>query len=76
VYEHLRIFGTIKDLYPKARLFEQIEEQLRHVELWEDCKKQATELSGGQKRRLNFAQAMIGDPKVIILDERKFVTNK
>jgi ABC-type multidrug transport system ATPase subunit len=69
VYEHIKIFGTIKDIYSREALNEQIEKNLKQVELWEDRNKEATILSGGQKRRLNFAQAIIGDPKVIILDE-------
>jgi ABC-type multidrug transport system ATPase subunit len=72
VHEHAQIFGTIKDIYPRLLLLEQVEERLKHVDLWDDRNKQASELSGGQKRRLNFAQAMIGDPKVVILDERNF----
>ncbi|KAL0484587.1 ATP-binding cassette sub-family A member [Acrasis kona] len=69
LYEHLRIFGTIKNITPKDALLHQIEVNLKLVDLWADKDRYAADLSGGQKRRLSFAQALIADPKVIVLDE-------
>jgi ABC-2 type transport system ATP-binding protein len=39
------------------------------VELWEDRGKIAGDLSGGMKRRLELATALIHDPDLIIVDE-------
>ena len=46
-----------------------IEEMLREVALYEVRKKRADKLSGGMKRRLGIAQALIHQPSIIIVDE-------
>ena len=37
--------------------------------IWDKRKNTPRELSGGMKRRLGIAQAIIGEPKVIVVDE-------
>ncbi|MDP8923755.1 MAG: ABC transporter ATP-binding protein [Chloroflexota bacterium] len=39
------------------------------VELWEDRAKRVTALSGGMKRRLQLAAALVHDPELIVIDE-------
>lgn len=46
-----------------------IDELLDKVGLLDVRERKANKLSGGMKRRLGIAQAIIGDPKVIIVDE-------
>ena len=46
-----------------------VDEMLRKVGLYEVRDRWANRLSGGMKRRLGIAQAIIGNPKVIIVDE-------
>ncbi len=46
-----------------------IEEMLESVGLYEARERQANRLSGGMKRRLGIAQALIGNPKIVIVDE-------
>lgn len=48
---------------------EVVDEMLRKVGLFEVRDRWANRLSGGMKRRLGIAQAIIGSPKVIIVDE-------
>lgn len=48
---------------------EVVDEMLRKVGLFEVRDRWANQLSGGMKRRLGIAQAIIGSPKVIIVDE-------
>ena len=46
-----------------------VEEMLERVGLFDARDRMANHLSGGMKRRLGIAQALIGDPKVVIVDE-------
>ena len=46
-----------------------VEDMLDRVGLFDVRNRMASRLSGGMKRRLGIAQALIGDPKIIIIDE-------
>jgi len=46
-----------------------VDKMLEEVGLFEARDRQANKLSGGMKRRLGIAQALINDPKIIIVDE-------
>ncbi len=46
-----------------------VEQMLEEVGLFEARDRIANKLSGGMKRRLGIAQALINDPKIIIVDE-------
>ena len=46
-----------------------VENLLQHVNLWDHRKKAVSSYSGGMRQRFGIAQCLIGNPKLIIVDE-------
>lgn len=68
VKENLLVYGRYFDL-PKKLVLQRAEELLSFVELTEKSEAKVEQLSGGMKRRLLIARALINDPEIVVLDE-------
>ena len=68
VAENLRMYGGYFRL-PAAPLARRIDELLEFVGLRDRADAKINALSGGMKRRLTIARALINDPEFILLDE-------
>ena len=68
-WEFLDYTARLAGMKNKARRNEAVDRMLEEVGLFEARDRNANRLSGGMKRRLGIAQALINDPKIIIVDE-------
>ena len=68
VRENLLVYGRYFDL-PRATLEERIPELLEFAGLAQRADSRIQTLSGGMKRRLTLARALINDPDLVFLDE-------
>ncbi|KAI5722388.1 hypothetical protein M8J76_007632 [Diaphorina citri] len=66
--EHLEFYAHLKGI-PQSKRDAEISKTLRDVDLDDKADVLTKYLSGGQKRKLSVAIAILGDPKIIILDE-------
>ena len=68
VHEHLSMFASLKGI-PEGEVEAVVMSKIAEVGLTEKVHYQSGGLSGGQKRKLSLAMALIGDCKAIFLDE-------
>ena len=70
VREYLRFFVGLRSKEQGAKNKDQlVEELIERVGLTAEANKRVGQLSKGYKQRVGLAQAMIGDPELLILDE-------
>lgn len=68
VKENLLIYGRYYDL-PKKVVLSRADDLLDFMQLSEKVDARVEQLSGGMKRRLLIARALINDPEIVVLDE-------
>lgn len=67
-YENLMFWGSLYDV-PKAELKLRIEETLKLFGLFDRKDDKVKTYSGGMKRRINIASALLHQPKILFMDE-------
>lgn len=62
-------FAVLKGVTQKGERAELVDNLLNKVNLWQARNTAVSTYSGGMKQRFGIAQALIGDPKLVIVDE-------
>jgi ABC-2 type transport system ATP-binding protein len=68
-YDMLDHLAVLKGVAGRGPRRETVEALLHQVNLWDSRKKALAGFSGGMRQRFGIAQALIGNPKLIIVDE-------
>lgn len=69
VEEHMELYARIKGMTDDNAIKLETEKILKDIDLYHKIKYPAGDLSGGQKRKLCVCLAILGDSKIILLDE-------
>ena len=68
VRDNLIVYGRYFGI-PRAVIAKKADELLEFAQLTDRAKSKVDDLSGGMKRRLTIARALVNDPKILLLDE-------
>ncbi len=66
--ENVQLFGALYSI-PKDTLDARVDKMMEKVGLLEESGRRAGKYSGGMKRRVSIAMALVHDPRIILLDE-------
>ncbi|TGZ53371.1 phospholipid-transporting ATPase ABCA3 [Temnothorax longispinosus] len=67
-FDHLRLFACLRGI-PKSNVELEVNKWINRLNLTACMKQPSGTYSGGNKRRLNIAMALIGNPTLVLLDE-------
>ncbi len=65
----LNHFAVLKGFSQNGQRKDVVEDLLKQVNLWDARKRKLGSFSGGMRQRFGIAQALIGNPKLVIVDE-------
>ncbi len=68
-WEFLDYAASLAGIHNKKKRLAEVDDLLEQVGLFDVRNRFANKLSGGMKRRLGIAQALVGDPKIVVVDE-------
>jgi len=66
--ENIRLFGELYSV-PRKTLDARVDYVLEKLGLLDEARRRVGKYSGGMKRRVSIAMALVTDPKVVLLDE-------
>jgi ABC-2 type transport system ATP-binding protein len=67
--EFLEIIGSLKLDYNKKKISSHVDEIIENLNMKDYIDRKVKEYSGGMKQKLGFAQVLVGDPSLIVVDE-------
>ena len=69
VREHFEVYAAIRGV-PQDKIGALIDGYMTGLRITEHAKKYTKDCSGGTKRKLSYAMAMLGDPRIVLLGKK------